>query len=150
MEMTRSLTLVPLPATLRPASAACRRRRRRRGLPFGALFSPSPPSNQQQQEMHIRALQPRQDWVGEWVRSNDTLVRGLPILGGGASLLAVLLNRAVSGIAAVADASRSSCGCRATPRNAPILRSSWIGFMITDQLVNLIFISIVRSQGLTY
>lgn len=100
--------------------------------------------------MHIRALQPRQDWVGEWVRSNDTLVRGLPILGGGASLLAVLLNRAVSGIAAVADASRSSCGCRATPRNAPILRSSWIGFMITDQLVNLIFISIVRSQGLTY
>jgi hypothetical protein len=32
----------------------------------------------------------------------------LPVLVGGASLVAVLLNRAVSGIAAVADASRSS------------------------------------------
>jgi hypothetical protein len=132
MEMTRSLTLVPLPATLRPASAACRRRRRRRGLPFGALFSPSPPSNQQQQEMHIRALQPRQDWVGEWVRSNDTLVRGLPILGGGASLLAVLLNRAVSGIAAVADASSSQS-------RADILT---LALSVTDILAGLVWLSI--------
>nr|CAJ86182.1 H0212B02.11 [Oryza sativa]CAJ86318.1 OSIGBa0113E10.1 [Oryza sativa] len=132
MEMTRSLTLAPLPATLRPASAACRRRRRRRGLPFGALFSPSPPSNQQQQEMHIRALQPRQDWVGEWVRSNDTLVRGLPILVGGASLLAVLLNRAVSGIAAVADASSSQS-------RADILT---LALSVTDILAGLVWLSI--------
>lgn len=131
MEMTRSLTLAPLPATLRPASAACRRRRRRRGLPFGALFSPSPPSNQQQ-EMHIRALQPRQDWVGEWVRSNDTLVRGLPILVGGASLLAVLLNRAVSGIAAVADASSSQS-------RADILT---LALSVTDILAGLVWLSI--------
>ena len=58
-----------------------------------------------------RALRPRQEWVEGWVRSNDTLVRGLPILVGGASLVAVLLNRAVSGIAAVADASRSARTC---------------------------------------
>jgi len=59
-----------------------------------------------------RALQPRQEWVEGWVRRNDTLVRGLPILVGGASLVAVLLNRAVSGIAAVADASRYACACK--------------------------------------
>jgi hypothetical protein len=58
-----------------------------------------------------RALRPPQEWVEGWVRSNDTLVRGLPILVGGASLVAVLLNRAVSGIAAVADASRSARIC---------------------------------------
>jgi hypothetical protein len=52
-------------------------------------------------------MQPPQEWVGDWVKSNDTLVRGLPIVVGGVSLLAVLLNRAVSGIAAVSDASRS-------------------------------------------
>jgi hypothetical protein len=52
-------------------------------------------------------MRTRQEWVGDWVRSNDTLVRGLPIFIGGVSLLAVLLNRAVSGIAAVSDASRS-------------------------------------------
>ena len=59
-----------------------------------------------------RALRPpQQEWVEGWVRRNDTLVRGLPILVGGASLVAVLLNRAVSGIAAVADASRSAFAC---------------------------------------
>uniref|UniRef100_A0A0E0DJ84 CCB4 n=2 Tax=Oryza meridionalis TaxID=40149 RepID=A0A0E0DJ84_9ORYZ len=134
MEMTRSLTLAPLPATLRPAHAACRRRRRQRGLPFGALFSSLPPSNQQQQqqEMYMRALQPRQDWVGEWVRSNDTLVRGLPILVGGASLLAVLLNRAVSGIAAVSDASSSQS-------RADILT---LALSVTDILAGLVWLSI--------
>jgi hypothetical protein len=62
----------------------------------------------QQEQRRSRALQPRQEWVEDWVRSNDTLVRGLPILVGGVSLVAVLLNRAVSGIAAVSDASRYS------------------------------------------
>jgi hypothetical protein len=62
----------------------------------------------QQEQRRSRALRPRQDWVEDWVRSNDTLVRGLPILVGGVSLVAVLLNRAVSGIAAVSDASRYS------------------------------------------
>jgi hypothetical protein len=62
----------------------------------------------QQEQRRSRALRPRQDWVEDWVRSNDTLVRGLSILVGGVSLVAVLLNRAVSGIAAVSDASRYS------------------------------------------
>ncbi|KAM0846004.1 hypothetical protein ACQ4PT_055969 [Festuca glaucescens] len=52
-------------------------------------------------------MRTRQEWVGDWVRSNDTLVRALPIIIGGSSLLAVLLNRAISGIAAVSDASSS-------------------------------------------
>lgn len=44
--------------------------------------------------------------MADWVSKNDAVVRSLPIYVGGASLLAVLLNRAVSGIAPVADASR--------------------------------------------
>ncbi|KAG6426339.1 hypothetical protein SASPL_110561 [Salvia splendens] len=46
------------------------------------------------------------DLLAEWVSKNDDFVRSLPIYVGGASLAAVLLNRAVSGIAPVADASR--------------------------------------------
>lgn len=38
--------------------------------------------------------------------NNDDFVRSLPIYFGGGSLFAVLVNRAVSGIAPVADASR--------------------------------------------
>lgn len=49
---------------------------------------------------------PKRELVAEWVAKNDDFVRSLPIYVGGASLVAVLLNRAVSGIAPVADASR--------------------------------------------
>ncbi|KAF6150112.1 hypothetical protein GIB67_035722 [Kingdonia uniflora] len=49
---------------------------------------------------------PKTDWVSNWVSKNDDIVRSFPIYVGGLSLLAVLLNRAVSGIAPVADASR--------------------------------------------
>lgn len=52
-------------------------------------------------------MKPQRDWIGEWVSKNDGFVRIMPILVGGVSLLAVLLNRAFSGIAPVADASRS-------------------------------------------
>uniref|UniRef100_A0A453D7P1 Uncharacterized protein n=1 Tax=Aegilops tauschii subsp. strangulata TaxID=200361 RepID=A0A453D7P1_AEGTS len=70
---------------------------------------PQPPPPSRGDRACSSAMRQRQEWVGDWVRSNDTLVRALPILVGGASLLAVLLNRAVSGIAAVSDASRSPC-----------------------------------------
>ncbi|VAH53146.1 unnamed protein product [Triticum turgidum subsp. durum] len=77
-------------------------------------------------------MQQRQEWVGDWVRSNDTLVRALPILVGGASLLAVLLNRAVSGIAAVSDASSSQS-------RADILT---LALSVTDILAGLVWLSI--------
>jgi len=70
--------------------------------------------------------------VEGWVRSNDTFVRGLPILVGGASLVAVLLNRAVSGIAAVADASSSQS-------RADILT---LALSVTDILAGLVWLSI--------
>lgn len=53
-----------------------------------------------------RGPKPSRDWVADWVSKNDDAVRSLPIYVGGISLLLVLFNRAVSGIAPVADASR--------------------------------------------
>ncbi|GFP91561.1 hypothetical protein PHJA_001300100 [Phtheirospermum japonicum] len=50
---------------------------------------------------------PKKEWVSDWVSKNDDVVRSLPICIGGLSLLAVLFNRTVSGIAPVADASRA-------------------------------------------
>ncbi|KAL5216898.1 hypothetical protein ABZP36_008299 [Zizania latifolia] len=82
--------------------------------------------------MHIGALRPQQEWMGDLVRSNDTFVRSLPILVGGASLLAVLLNRTVSGIAAVADASSSQS-------RTDILTLS---LSVTDILAGLVWLSI--------
>ncbi|XP_034604924.1 protein COFACTOR ASSEMBLY OF COMPLEX C SUBUNIT B CCB4, chloroplastic isoform X2 [Setaria viridis] len=104
MELSRGIISAPLPQpTLRTAPAP----RLGRRLPFGAFSPPQPLSDVREHGCCVsRALRPRQEWVEGWVRSNDTLVRSLPILVGGASLVAVLLNRAVSGIAAVADASR--------------------------------------------
>lgn len=49
--------------------------------------------------------------MADWVAKNDDLVRSLPIYVGGVSLLAVLFNRTVSGVAPVADASRYSHYC---------------------------------------
>jgi hypothetical protein len=51
-------------------------------------------------------MKPKRDWAADWISKNDDTVRGFPIFVGGASLLAVLVNRAVTGIAPVADASR--------------------------------------------
>ncbi|GFY88378.1 cofactor assembly of complex C [Actinidia rufa] len=53
-----------------------------------------------------RGPKPRREWLADWVSKNDDVVRSLPIYVGGFSLLAVLFNRGVSGIAPVADASR--------------------------------------------
>ncbi|KAI8528430.1 hypothetical protein RHMOL_Rhmol12G0148100 [Rhododendron molle] len=54
-----------------------------------------------------RGPKPRREWVADWVSRNDDAVRSLPIYVGAVSLLAVLVNRGVSGIAPVADASSS-------------------------------------------
>lgn len=51
-------------------------------------------------------MKPRREWIADWVSNNDDLVRSMPIYVGGLSLLAVLFNRTLSGIAPVADASR--------------------------------------------
>ncbi|RLM74275.1 protein COFACTOR ASSEMBLY OF COMPLEX C SUBUNIT B CCB4, chloroplastic isoform X2 [Panicum miliaceum] len=99
MELGRGIVSAPLP---QPALRTARAPRLGRRLPFGAFSPPLPLSNVREHG----CCNSRAGWVEGWVRSNDTLVRSLPILVGGASLVAVLLNRAVSGIAAVADASR--------------------------------------------
>ncbi|KAE9454039.1 hypothetical protein C3L33_14058, partial [Rhododendron williamsianum] len=54
-----------------------------------------------------RGPKPRREWVADWVSRNDDAVRSLPIYVGAVSLLAVLINRGISGIAPVADASSS-------------------------------------------
>ncbi|XP_044492208.1 protein COFACTOR ASSEMBLY OF COMPLEX C SUBUNIT B CCB4, chloroplastic isoform X2 [Mangifera indica] len=60
-----------------------------------------------QSQRGYKGPKPSKDWVADWVTNNDDTVRSLPIYVGGVSLLAVLFNRTVSGIAPVADASRS-------------------------------------------
>ncbi|KAJ4761277.1 cofactor assembly of complex C [Rhynchospora pubera] len=79
-----------------------------------------------------RGAKPQRDWIGEWVSKNDGLVRILPISVGGVSLVAVLLNRAFSGIAPVADASSSQS-------RADILTLS---LAVTDILAGLVWLSI--------
>ncbi|TKW06969.1 hypothetical protein SEVIR_7G275850v4 [Setaria viridis] len=130
MELSRGIISAPLPQpTLRTAPAP----RLGRRLPFGAFSPPQPLSDVREHGCCVsRALRPRQEWVEGWVRSNDTLVRSLPILVGGASLVAVLLNRAVSGIAAVADASSSQS-------RADILT---LALSVTDILAGLVWLSI--------
>ncbi|GMP94292.1 hypothetical protein CsSME_00043799 [Camellia sinensis var. sinensis] len=54
-----------------------------------------------------RGPKPRREWVADWVSRNDDVVRTFPIYVGGISLLAVLFNRALSGIALVSDAGRA-------------------------------------------
>jgi hypothetical protein len=56
----------------------------------------------------FRSPKPKRDFLADWVSQNDDVVRPLPIYVGTASLFAVLFNRAISGIAPVADAGRSS------------------------------------------
>ncbi|KAK9107913.1 hypothetical protein Syun_023924 [Stephania yunnanensis] len=75
---------------------------------------------------------PKRDWIGEWVSRNDDAVRSLPIYVGGLSLLAVLFNRAVSGIAPVADASSSQS-------RADLLT---LGLAVTNVLTGLVWLSI--------
>lgn len=43
-----------------------------------------------------------------WIAENDAVARSMPLMLGSVALVAVLLNRSLSGIAPVADASRFS------------------------------------------
>ncbi|XP_009592873.1 protein COFACTOR ASSEMBLY OF COMPLEX C SUBUNIT B CCB4, chloroplastic-like isoform X1 [Nicotiana tabacum] len=79
-----------------------------------------------------RGPKPRREWIADWVSKNDDLVRSLPIYVGGLSLLAVLFNRTVSGIAPVADASSSQS-------RADLLT---LGLAVTNILNGLVWLSI--------
>lgn len=81
-----------------------------------------------------RGTKPRRrgGWVADWVSRNDDGARTLPIYVGGGSLLAVLVNRAVSGIAPVADASSSQS-------RADLLTLS---LAVTNILAGLVWLSI--------
>ncbi|XP_066344680.1 protein COFACTOR ASSEMBLY OF COMPLEX C SUBUNIT B CCB4, chloroplastic-like isoform X1 [Miscanthus floridulus] len=125
MELSRGIVSAPL----RPVYSG----HGRCGPLSGAFSPPQSSSTVEVRRCCIsKALQPRQEWVEGWVRRNDTLVRGLPIVVGGASLVAVLLNRAVSGIAAVTDASSSQS-------RADILT---LVLSVTDILAGLVWLSI--------
>ncbi|KAL7091542.1 hypothetical protein ACP275_12G112700 [Erythranthe tilingii] len=75
---------------------------------------------------------PKTNWVADWVSKNDDVARSLPIYVGGVSLLAVLFNRTVSGIAYVADASSSQS-------RADLLT---LGLAVTNILNGLVWLSI--------
>ncbi|XBI95715.1 hypothetical protein VPH35_032121 [Triticum aestivum] len=126
MGLLRRRTFAPLPLMPRPVSSErCRCR-----IPSRTFFPPQPPPPSRGDRVCSSAMRQLQEWVREWVR--NTLVRALPILIGGASLLDVLLNRVVSGIAAVSDASSSQS-------RANILT---LALFVTDILAGLVWLSI--------
>ncbi|GMH01646.1 hypothetical protein Nepgr_003485 [Nepenthes gracilis] len=103
----------------------------RRPLPaFPPLARPSLSSSQKAEG--YRGPKPKRNLVADWVYSNDDTVRILPTYVGGFSLLAVLLNRAVFGIAPVADAG-------STQSRADLLT---LGLAVTDILTGLVWLSI--------
>ncbi|KAG8654036.1 protein COFACTOR ASSEMBLY OF COMPLEX C SUBUNIT B CCB4, chloroplastic isoform X2 [Manihot esculenta] len=79
-----------------------------------------------------RRPKPYRNLVADWVSNNDDTVRSSPIFVGGASLLAVLFNRAASGIAPVADASSSQS-------RADLLT---LGLAVTNVLAGLVWLTI--------
>ncbi|XP_021751991.1 uncharacterized protein LOC110717568 [Chenopodium quinoa] len=64
---------------------------------------------------------PTTNLVVDWVSVNDNVARSLPIYVGGFSLLAVLFNRTVSGIAPIADPSRLCRGPAVDLEELPLL-----------------------------
>ncbi|KAI3855229.1 hypothetical protein MKX03_026087 [Papaver bracteatum] len=99
---------------------------------------------QQKKNGSYKGPKPKRDWLGDWVSRNDDAVRSLPIYVGGFSLLAVLFNRTVSGIAPVADAGSSQS-------RADLLA---LGLAVTNLLTGLVWlsirpksISVVNPQG---
>ncbi|XP_013747349.2 protein COFACTOR ASSEMBLY OF COMPLEX C SUBUNIT B CCB4, chloroplastic [Brassica napus] len=91
-----------------------------------------------QEPKSYRGPKPSKNLVADFVSRNDDSVRSLPIYVGGASLLAVLFNRAVSGIAPVADASSSQS-------RADLLA---LGLAVTNLLTGLVWLSI-RPKTIT-
>ncbi|GMY26131.1 protein COFACTOR ASSEMBLY OF COMPLEX C SUBUNIT B CCB4, chloroplastic [Fagus crenata] len=109
--------------------------RRRLGPSFPRFFfvrASSSPSSSSNSERGYRGPKPKRDWIADWVSNNDDVVRSLPIYVGGVSLLAVLFNRTVSGIAPVADASSSQS-------RADLLT---LGLAVTNILTGLVWLSI--------
>ncbi|KAK8925936.1 hypothetical protein KSP39_PZI018264 [Platanthera zijinensis] len=80
----------------------------------------------------FKGPKPRRNPIADWVSRNDTVARTIPIFTGGISLMAVLLNRAFSGIPAVADASSSQS-------RADILT---LALAVTNLLTGLVWLSI--------
>ncbi|CAH8302769.1 unnamed protein product [Eruca vesicaria subsp. sativa] len=95
-------------------------------------------SSTSQEPKSYRGPKPSKNLVADFVSRNDDSVRSLPIYVGGASLLAVLFNRAVSGIAPVADASSSQS-------RADLLA---LGLAVTNLLTGLVWLSI-RPKSIT-
>ncbi|KAJ9187579.1 hypothetical protein P3X46_003019 [Hevea brasiliensis] len=83
-------------------------------------------------QARYRGPKPYRNLVADWVSNNDDTVRTFPIFVGGASLLAVLFNRAASGIAPVADASSSQS-------RADLLT---LGLAVTNILTGLVWLTI--------
>ncbi|XVF02339.1 hypothetical protein REPUB_Repub04eG0167200 [Reevesia pubescens] len=84
------------------------------------------------QRGNYKGPKPSRNWIADWVSKNDDTVRSLPLYIGGASLLAVLFNRTVSGTAPVADASSSQS-------RADLLT---LGLAVTNILTGLVWLSI--------
>ncbi|KAL1197755.1 Protein COFACTOR ASSEMBLY OF COMPLEX C SUBUNIT B CCB4 [Cardamine amara subsp. amara] len=95
-------------------------------------------SSTSQKPISYEGQKPSKNFVADFVSRNDDSVRSLPIYVGGASLLAVLFNRAVSGIAPVADASSSQS-------RADLLA---LGLAVTNLLTGLVWLSI-RPKSIT-
>ncbi|XP_054792297.1 protein COFACTOR ASSEMBLY OF COMPLEX C SUBUNIT B CCB4, chloroplastic-like isoform X2 [Prosopis cineraria] len=87
---------------------------------------------------NYRVPKPKRDWVADWVSQNDDTVRTLPIYVGAASLLVVFFNRALYGIAPVADASSSQS-------RADLLT---VALAVTNILTGLVWLSI-RPKSIT-
>ncbi|CBI32065.3 hypothetical protein VitviT2T_000831 [Vitis vinifera] len=119
-------------------------------IPWRPKLAPSPPTfprfvrASSKSQGRYRGPKPRRDWLADWVSNNDDTVRSLPIYVGGVSLLSVLFNRTISGIAPVADASSSQS-------RADLLT---LGLAVTNILAGLVWlsirpksISVVNPQG---
>ncbi|XP_014490536.1 uncharacterized protein LOC106753261 isoform X3 [Vigna radiata var. radiata] len=99
---------------------------------FQPRFTLSSPLSSSFSAFSYRGPTPKRDFLADWVSQNDDVVRTLPIYVGSASLFAVLLNRALSGIAPVADAGSSQS-------RADLLT---LGLAVTNILTGLVWLSI--------
>eukprot|EP01018_Ginkgo_biloba_P002755 Gb_38027 [translate_table: standard] len=95
-------------------------------------------------EYKYRGPRPRRELLEEWISNNDEVIRTSPIYVGCFSLAAVLLNRTLSGVSPVADASSSQS-------RADVLT---LALAVTILLTGLVWISIrpkysdpVKLQG---
>eukprot|EP00262_Sarcandra_glabra_P006524 TRINITY_DN1885_c0_g1_i1.p1 TRINITY_DN1885_c0_g1~~TRINITY_DN1885_c0_g1_i1.p1 ORF type:complete len:314 (+),score=45.02 TRINITY_DN1885_c0_g1_i1:22-942(+) len=99
---------------------------------FSLRVSSSSSSSSGLQGRSYRGPKPKRDLLVDWISNNDDVVRSLPIYVGGLSLLAVLFNRTLSGVAPVADATSSQS-------RADLLA---LGLAVTNLLTGLVWLSI--------